>query len=550
MEPLTLTPLDGRDVEETLDVVEALWLDAVEGNCEIFMSAAHYADLCSGDGLPRRGSGKVLPGMERSVQLGGEGTPHVAEFAAAAFGARLRMGSLGGRGMLADALDVRHRLPDTWARVVAREARVPWVRHLARKTRHLSPEAARKVDADLAGSVDGSMPWSRFSLRLDARIIAADPELAARREEEKRREAFAKATRSSEDGMKGFYLRAPIAVVVRFDATVTFIAEALKALGDTDDEDERRVKACLLLANPMQAVELLAAYAAHRARTGATDDVPLLPTDEAQAPSGPHDHGGGDAEDDEPEVAPGVAPGVPRVFRPAELPGWLAGACDPTTSLGAVLMDWPKLLPRVNVFLHLAEETVQAARDGTPDGVVRWEGEGPVTLQYVREHLAPYHAFTITPVVDLAGQEPVDAYEIPARHRRAVRLRTPADCFPFAANLDPVDIDHTQAYEHGRVRSDGQAQEQPQSRMDNYGPMGRFSHRIKTHGRWQVRQPFDGIYLWRDPQGHHYLVDHTGTRKVTQPKLRRRTWPERTARRAPLVVEIYRTGVTLDLCAA
>jgi hypothetical protein len=326
------------------------------------------------------------------------------------------MGALGGRMMIADALDARHRLPDTWERVVARQARVPWVRHLARKTRHLSVEAARKVDADLADAVDGSVPWSRFCLRLDARIIAADPELAARREEEKRREAFAKATRSSEDGMKGFYLRGPVAVVLRFDATVTYVAQALKALGDTDTEDERRVKACLLLANPMQAVELLAAYAAHRARTGATDDVPLLPEDEAHASSDPEDedqedergaedaaepHGPGtssdaDTNDDDPEEAEPQddepqddEPAVPRVFRPAELPAWVARASDPATTLGTVLMDWPKLLPRVNVFLHLAEETIRAARDGTPDGVVRWEGEGPVTLQYVREHLAP-----------------------------------------------------------------------------------------------------------------------------------------------------------------
>jgi hypothetical protein len=84
--------------------------------------------------------------------------------------------------------------------------------------------------------------------------------------------------------------------------------------------------------------------------------------------------------------------------------------------------------------------------------------------------------------------------------------------------------------------------------MDNYSPLGRFHHRIKTHGRWQVAQPFDGIYLWRDPHGHHYLVDHTGTHKVTQPRLRRRRWPEQQSRRPrPLVVEIYRTGVTLEL---
>ena len=51
--------------------------------------------------------------------------------------------------------------------------------------------------------------------------------------------------------------------------------------------------------------------------------------------------------------------------------------------------------------------------------------------------------------------------------------------------------------------------------VENYGPLGRFHHRIKTHGTWTLRQPFDGLYLWRDPHGQVYLVDHTGTHKIT-----------------------------------
>ena len=39
-------------------------------------------------------------------------------------------------------------------------------------------------------------------------------------------------------------------------------------------------------------------------------------------------------------------------------------------------------------------------------------------------------------------------------------------------------------------------------------------HRIKTHGGWQVQQPFPGIYIFRDPHGAFYLVDHTGTRRT------------------------------------
>ena len=61
-------------------------------------------------------------------------------------------------------------------------------------------------------------------------------------------------------------------------------------------------------------------------------------------------------------------------------------------------------------------------------------------------------------------------------------------------------------------------------------------HRIKTHGRWQVRQPFPGIYLWRDRYGATYLVDNTGTRQLRTPD-----------DALPLVVEIYRDLPTAEL---
>jgi hypothetical protein len=50
--------------------------------------------------------------------------------------------------------------------------------------------------------------------------------------------------------------------------------------------------------------------------------------------------------------------------------------------------------------------------------------------------------------------------------------------------------------------------------VGNYGPMTTFHHRIKTHDAWEVRQPFPGIYVWRDPHGATYVVDHTGTRRL------------------------------------
>ncbi|MGH3356387.1 MAG: hypothetical protein ACRDOJ_10860, partial [Nocardioidaceae bacterium] len=58
---------------------------------------------------------------------------------------------------------------------------------------------------------------------------------------------------------------------------------------------------------------------------------------------------------------------------------------------------------------------------------------------------------------------------------------------------------------------------------------------IKTHGSWQVKQPYPGIYLWRDPHGSTYLVDHTGTRTLAT------TEPTNPAT-ADLTIEMYPTG--------
>ncbi len=201
------------------------------------------------------------------MQVGGAGTPAVAEFSFAELGARMQMSPFSARRLVADALDVRHRLPLIWERVVRREARVSNARLVAARTRHLSVEAAAFVDAAMVAFVDGSLPWGRFETRLAGKVVAADPQAAAALEEAAAAEQFARRSRSSEQGMAGFYLRSTVGVVARIEASVAFLADALAAFGDGDTEDLRRVKAMVVLANPAKAVELLAAFAALRART-------------------------------------------------------------------------------------------------------------------------------------------------------------------------------------------------------------------------------------------------------------------------------------------
>ena len=144
--------------------------------------------------------------------------------------------------------------------------------------------------------------------------------------------------------------------------------------------------------------------------------------------------------------------------------------------------------------------------------MVRWEGEGPLTHAFVHDHLRPLHDYVIKPVLDLTGQAPVDAYELPDRLREAVHLTTPADVFPYATSTSRnVDIDHTEEYDPTNAT---RAEKHWSTRLTNLGPLNRTHHRIKTHGSWTLRQPFQGIYLWRDPHGQIYLVDHTGTHPV------------------------------------
>ncbi|HEY1116675.1 MAG TPA: DUF222 domain-containing protein, partial [Acidimicrobiales bacterium] len=189
--------------------------------------------------------------------------------------------------------------------------------------------------------------------------------------------------------------------------------------------------------------------------------------------------------------------------------------------------DIADLLPGVTVFVH-----TYAGPDA--ENIVRVEGHGPVTTDWVRQTLGPRARFTIRPVLDLAGQAPVDAWEIPDRHRRAVHLMTPADIFPFAScTTRSMEIDHTTPHAQGGI-----------SGIGNYGPMTRRHHRVKTHGRWQVQQPFPGIFVWRDPHGAYYLVDHTGTRRTpgTSTAAQQPDSPPK-----PMVIELYYSPFDIEI---
>lgn len=541
---------------ELLDRVDVLHECRRRAEVDILVAAAEFA-VQHGEGSVDLSEAR-RPARQQLARLGGEGTPAVAEFAPVVFGCRLGLSSWAGRSLFADVLDLRWRLPNIWAALLAGDARVQHARFVARRTRELSPEAAGYVDLRLAASCDGAVSWARFEELVQAAVKAADVAAAFAREQAAARRRFARATRSTEEGMRGFYVRADFAAIARIEATVVYLAQALAALGDERCEDDRRVAAVLLMANPPEAMRLLRAYAARRARHS---DDPLAGLDPDPQPPGPEAEPGA-AEGPEPEgsepegplpseSAGSLSPETKR-FRPASV------APAPSTDFE---LDYARLLPAVWLFVHLASGPQHAGPDtgsprdsdaggtgfgnagfaeqaldtgavgvaGFPPGrepppadlgrLARIEGLGPMSTEWVRRVLGRRCRFKVTPVLDPLGLSPVDGYEIPAVHRAAVHAMTPADVFPFAAHTGRarMQIDHTIPYDHAPDPASGRPPP-AQSRIGNYGPLTAFHHRVKTHGDWQVAQPFPGIYLWRDPYGAVYLVDPTGTRRIGVPE--------------------------------
>ncbi|MBA2774429.1 MAG: DUF222 domain-containing protein [Nocardioidaceae bacterium] len=448
--------LDSLDADRLLTHVVEVRALAQRAEVRTLEVAAAWADL---HGVIET-TGVTLPGSERLVQFGGDGTPETCEFCPAELGAEMGMSPEAAAMLIGDALDLRHRLPGLWRRIRAGEVK-PWIgRRIAMDTRDLTQQAAAAVDRQVARYAH-SLTWGRLLKVVQAAIIEADPDFARQREQLRRRDRGVWLHPADDVGtIRGSFAAAgPDAL--RYNAGLDRAADALGLLGDTEPKEVRRARALGILGNPQQTMDLFA-QAGLAARGRAHD-----PGEDAD--SGAMDDSGR----------------------------------SPFVRGEAVKVD-PR--PKAVLYVHLTREVLDR-NDAT--GVARVEGVGPVTLGQARHWLSDC-AVTVKPVVDIAGIAPVDSYEVPDSLREAVQLVTPADTFPFAANTGrTMDLDHTEPY----VPPD-EGGPPGQTAVGRLGPMTRRHHRIKTHGRWQVRQPFAGVFVWRSPHGRHYVVDQTGTHRV------------------------------------
>ena len=140
-----IVSVDDLSRNELLDRADVLHTTVRRAEADVLVLAVRFA-LLHGVVQDPSGDAPRLPGREGLKQLGGAGTPTVAEFAPAMLGARLGLSPYAGASLIADALDLYYRHPCLWARVAALEVKACYAREVARRTRDLPKAHAAQVD--------------------------------------------------------------------------------------------------------------------------------------------------------------------------------------------------------------------------------------------------------------------------------------------------------------------------------------------------------------------------------------------------------------------
>ncbi|WP_182524376.1 DUF222 domain-containing protein [Nocardioides dongkuii] len=408
-------------------------------------------------------------GRDPMVQPGGDGTPEVREHALPELAMARETHQATTRALVADTLDLVHRLPRVWAVVRAGECE-PWVaRKVATQSRHLSQDRVALVDRAVARMIRGHAPATVLQAAA-ARIIEADPESHAMRREIERRRRYVTLSRSDEYGYRTIIARITAGDAAWIDAMVDRVADILVAEhGHDHHRDELRSRALGWLARPADLLRLLLDH--------------TFPADDPGEPEEP---------DGEPSR-----------------PVWQTEHLDRTLGRLAALSvrQLAALRGKGTVYVHLAESALRRQA-----GLARVEGDGPMLVQALSELLG--HAdVRLMPVLDLHLTGRGDAYEHPEPVKDQVWLTAGGDAFPFSpatATRAAVDFDHAVPYlPPDRGGPPGQ------TGTHNSAPLRRRHHRWKTHGGYRVRPAGPGRYVWQTPHGLCLLRDHHGTRRLT-----------------------------------
>ena len=391
------------------------------------------------------------------VEPGGDGTPAVREFAIPELAMARDTHAATTRSLMADGLDLVHRLPRTWE-VVRAGTCEPWVaRKVAVMSRALDREAVAVVDVAVARAIAGHAPSSVLEIA-QAKVIEADPAAHAAKREVQARERYVALSRSDEVGYRCVIAKVTAGDAAWIDAMVDRVADILQLTHGVDhNRGELRSMAMGWLARPVDLLRLLVEHTA--------------------------------IDPDQPDTPP--------VWWAADLPALVDRVAAMTPRQLSSLRGDGRL------FVHVTDEAIR-----TGAGVARVEGVGPVDVAQLHELLGHAHV-TVTPVLDLRFRRRVDAYEHPEAIKDHVWAQCGGDVFPFSnrsATRAAVDFDHSVPFDPGGPPG--------QTGAHNCGPLRRRHHRWKTFGGYRCRTAGPGRHVWQTPHGLCLLVDHRGTRRL------------------------------------
>jgi hypothetical protein len=441
--------VSGLDAAATLSAVEDQLVVRRRAEARDLALAAHWADLHAADPQGGPGFRREWNGQDRLVDFGGEGTPRVQELCVGELAISRRVHPHSARSLIADALDLRHRLP-TWWRAVQDLRLEAWIaRKVAVMSRALDYAAVATVDSALPKDLAEVSP-ARLLEVVKARVIAADPEAHKARLEAEKKRRYVALSQTDEFGLRCVIARVRAGDAAWVDAMVDRVADLLApTFPDGTSKDELRSEAFGWLARPAELLKLL------------LDGVPDPDFDQAN---------------------------LVEALR----------SVDPA-----------KLRPRVVLYVHLSQAAIASRGGGCAEcgyaPVARVEDIGPLLASEVPEWLG--HAFVqVKPVINLDDLQAFDAYEHPIGLADRVHLRSPADGFPYGTQVNGrLDNDHIEPYQTGEGWMPGQTGDH------NSQPLSRTGHRIKTFTGFTCRQLRPGVIVWRTPHGRYRMVTPQGT---------------------------------------
>ena len=253
----------GVDAAGVLAAAEANLRVRRAAETDLLRIAAGWADLHPEEWLPtvtdEDGQERTRRRLadEEPVQIGGDGTPKVIGFCPGELGLILETTYTGAKHLIADALDLIHRLPKLWATVQDGRVAAWKARRVAAATRTLTRAQAAQVDEAVHGVI-ATLGWARFELILDATLKRADPEQAHTEEQAAAARRFVAVGRANDHHIMSLIARGTSLDILSFLATVNRLADILATNGDPDSVEVRRSKAIGILAHPAKALELLA----------------------------------------------------------------------------------------------------------------------------------------------------------------------------------------------------------------------------------------------------------------------------------------------------